>query len=168
MQGGPTNGLRSAPAPKGDSNLRLAYSALSCIRGQCRTKVWGTWTPGTEATWRPRAFSSIAAMLPWAGQGRYAPPAKLAVCALLAWAPTRTAVAGAGFQEVGYYHRGDPCGPDEPARRDTPFVGRGGASADGRHVGGRGIQATRDRCFRRADCAHTGRSMGPVESGFPR
>jgi len=90
----------------------------SCLRGQCRLTLWGTWTPGPSRRGPAQAFSSIAAMyLCWPALLRR----PLAVRSRLG--PNVDGVAGR-IQEVSYYHRVTPCGLSNRARR-TPRSWRG-------------------------------------------
>jgi len=59
----PQLGCDPAPAPKDDSTLRLAYSALELSPWASRLTLWEPWTPGPSDVAR-QAFSSIAAMYP--------------------------------------------------------------------------------------------------------
>jgi len=119
----------------------------SCLRGQCRLTLWGTLDARAEPTWPRQAFSSIAAMYPVLASAT-AP----AISVRSRLGPNVDGVA-AGFKEVSYYHRVTPCGPENRARR-TP-VRAGVASATVANVGGRCIQATRDRWFPESGlCSH--------------
>jgi len=118
----------------------------SCLRGQCRLTLWGTWTPGRADVARPGLFvdRSYVPVL--------ASATAPAISGALSTRPNVDGVAG-GFKEVSYYHRVTPCGLSNRARR-TPRSWRG-CLRDGRQRWGRCIQATRDRWFPESGlCSH--------------
>jgi len=149
------------PPPKRMTRpLRLAYSALEAVSvGNAGSRCGEPWTPGPSRRGPAQAFSSIAAMYPVLASAT-AP----AISGALSTRPNVDGVAGR-IQRSSYYHRVTPCGLSNRARRTPRFVA-GVASATVANVGGRCIQATRDRCFRRAACAHTGAgsTCGPCGS----
>jgi len=144
-------GCDPAPLQKDDSTLRSRTLLSSCLRGQCRLTLWEPWTPA-EPTWPAQAFSSIAAMYPVLASAT-AP----AISGALSTRPNVDGVAGR-IQRSELLPSVTPAGLSNRARR-TPRSWRG-CLATVANVGGRCIQATRDRCFRRRPVLTQVRSMG--------
>jgi len=152
----PQLGCDPAPLQKDDSTLRLAYSALELLRGQCRLTLWGT-LDARRADVAPPGFSSIAAMYPVLARLR------AAISGALSTRPNVDGVAGDSRSEL--LPSRDALGLSNRARRTPRSCGV--ASATVANVG-RAHSGDEDPGFRRAACAHTGAVHGPVDPVSPR
>jgi len=124
----------------------------SCLRGQCRLTLWGTWTPGPSRRGPPRPFRrSQLCTLCWPALLRR----PLAVRSRLG--PNVDGVAGR-IQRSELLPSRDALRLSNRARR-TPVRG-GVASATVANVGVGAFRRRGTAGFRRAACAHTGASMG--------
>jgi len=122
--------------------------------GNAGSRCGEPWTPGPSRRGPAQAFRR-SQLCTCAGQRTGA-----AISGALSTRPQRRRRRWPD-QEVA--HRVTPCGLSNRARRTPPFVA-GVASATVANVGGRCIQATRDRWFPESGLAHTGAVHGACGS----